>query len=375
MQSKLKSITNPMQGCVFICRLMQDGSTDGSKGSGFPVQHLPPILLHLSLPSAYPSAQPPDVQLKAVWASPSQLQQLTEQLLIMWEEEAGSPICYTWVDWLQQYALAHLGVSDTLVLSDSPSVDPVQNTTQPAHSSDQNLEHLSQSAVSTTENLEHVSYTQQSSDQSLRQLPESAQSPDRLQDASSKQDPAVSPSKSNGNQQQHNSSQELAAEQIIMHILRYDAAEKYRAFQQGSWSCGICFEEYPGKACVQASLQCGHTYCRDCMGQHCGLHVKEGTLEHLRCPQPDCKEPLDRQVSCNTLCIEQSYAMWLEKLSSFLSEYLSCVVSSMQHLSAVLGSNMLSITFFTFTATCLWSAGTRAAVLLACRTKLHDIGS
>ena len=36
--------------------LVKDGSTDDGSGSGFPVQHLPPILLHLALPSAYPSA-------------------------------------------------------------------------------------------------------------------------------------------------------------------------------------------------------------------------------------------------------------------------------------------------------------------------------
>lgn len=343
---------------------IKDGSTDGSKGSGFPVQHLPPILLHLSLPSAYPSAQPPGVQLNAVWASCQQLQQLREQLLNMWQEEAGSPICYTWVDWLQQNALAHLGLSDNFVLSDTPSVDPVQNTTQPAHSSDQNLEHLSQSAVSSNENLEHVSHPQQSSDQSFRQLPQPAQSTDRLRDNSISQHSAEPQPEPHGNQQQHNSSQELAAEQIIMHILRYDAAEKYHAFQQGSWSCGICFEEYPGKECVQASLQCGHTYCRDCMGQHCGLHVKEGTLEHLRCPQPDCKEPLDRQMVGSVLSDEQKArleAVELERTLNLMMDAVYCPRCSTISIEDEDNCAQCSKCFYAFCSLCneSWHPGTK----------------
>ena len=240
---------------------MQDGSTDGTKGSGFPVQHLPPVLLHLSFPSAYPSEQPPDMHLDAIWANSDQLQQLTAHLSSMWEDQAGLPICYTWVDWLQQNALSHLGISGTLILRSSRPTSP--NTT-------------------------------------LNRTAQSAQELDSLQDDNHSKTSEIPESQRNQSQAQSQATtdacQSPSAEQILMNILRYDAAEKYHAFQQGTWSCGICFEQFSGKQCVQASLQCGHVYCQDCMGQHCALHVKEGTLEHLRCPEPDCKEALDRQV-------------------------------------------------------------------------------
>ncbi len=220
---------------------------DGGKESGWPIQHLPPILLQVSLPSTYPSEQPPGVHLSAMWLTPSQLQQLQQHLLDMWNGASGFPICYTWVDWLQQDALEHLGISDSLDLSQFASAgtpDRSHNNGCCQHAAGSDSEHDQQ-------HLHH-----------------------------------------------HDPCQSATPEEVLMNLLRFNAAEKQHAFRDGTWSCGICFEQFPGRSCVQASLQCGHVYCKGCMAQHCGLHVREGSLEFLRCPEPGCKEPLDRQVCC-----------------------------------------------------------------------------
>lgn len=64
---------------------------------------------------------------------------------------------------------------------------------------------------------------------------------------------------------------------------------------QGQHACGICMEDLPGASFVWPG-GCDHAYCKDCVRQLCSLHVAEGGLENLRCPQPDCKQPFDRQV-------------------------------------------------------------------------------
>jgi len=240
--------------------LQPSSSTAGETQSGWPVQHLPPILLQLSLPSTYPSEQPPNARINATWLTSHQVQQLQQHLLDMWNAAAGLPICYTWVDWLQQDSLAYLGISDTLDLSQfaAPGISNTPNQ------------------VATTR-------------------------PDILNSSQ----PGPEPHSEHDGQHHHaepcQPCQNQSAEKVLMDLLRFDAAEKLRAFHRGTWTCGICFEQFPGRSCVQASLQCGHVYCQSCMAQQCGLHVKEGSLEFLRCPEPDCKEPLDRQVCINVL--------------------------------------------------------------------------
>lgn len=64
---------------------------------------------------------------------------------------------------------------------------------------------------------------------------------------------------------------------------------------QGQHACGVCMEELPG-TCFMWPGACSHAYCQDCTRQLCSLHVAEGGLDHLRCPQPDCKQPFIRQV-------------------------------------------------------------------------------
>ena len=64
---------------------------------------------------------------------------------------------------------------------------------------------------------------------------------------------------------------------------------------QGQHACGICMEELHGTGFMWPG-GCSHAYCQDCMRQLCSLHVAEGGLENLRCPQPDCKQPFIRHV-------------------------------------------------------------------------------
>ena len=71
---------------------------------------------------------------------------------------------------------------------------------------------------------------------------------------------------------------------------------------QGQHTCSICLEELPGASFVWPG-GCDHASCKDCVRQLCNLHVAEGGLENLRCPDPKCKEPFSRQVLFSDLLI------------------------------------------------------------------------
>ncbi|KAK9867526.1 hypothetical protein WJX84_010819 [Apatococcus fuscideae] len=94
-----------------------------------------------------------------------------------------------------------------------------------------------------------------------------------------------------------------AADQLLGHLLRYDAMLEWDRWAQGVWQCGICLEEVAGSKC--ARLACKHAFCAACMQAHCRLHIKEGSLDHLRCPVPDCKRLLEPEAMADVLTEEE----------------------------------------------------------------------
>ena len=168
------------------------------------IHHLPPIALQLVLPRGYPESEVPGCQLEAAWLSGAQRALLQHELQTLWEEQAGSPILYTWIDWLQQGALQHLGITDSLrILSGS-----LTSTSQPA------------------------TPAQAAAANGGPHSPLSDSPPCQLGSQGSRQ-----------------------AEQTLVRLLQYDAARRAEAFQQGLHTCSICFEERPGgvRVCAGAA--------------------------------------------------------------------------------------------------------------------------
>ena len=61
------------------------------------LQWLPPIRLQLAFPDEYPSEAAPRLSVHALWLSPGHLAVVEQQLMALWEQAAGTPICYSWV--------------------------------------------------------------------------------------------------------------------------------------------------------------------------------------------------------------------------------------------------------------------------------------
>ena len=71
---------------------------------------------------------------------------------------------------------------------------------------------------------------------------------------------------------------------------------------QDTWECCVCFEEALGRDCVRMQ-GCSHVFCAECVGTHCLLHVREGTVGRLKCLAFKCNTELSHQVSCRVcLC-------------------------------------------------------------------------
>ncbi|KAH7883896.1 hypothetical protein F5I97DRAFT_1813835 [Phlebopus sp. FC_14] len=71
-------------------------------------------------------------------------------------------------------------------------------------------------------------------------------------------------------------------------LLTYASSVETTAFADTSHACIICLGEYKGRHCVR--LECGHVFCRGCLVEMWGLHVKEGDVERVGCPDVSCAQ-------------------------------------------------------------------------------------
>ncbi|MEW5307671.1 MAG: hypothetical protein WDW36_010049 [Sanguina aurantia] len=271
------------------------------------VQHLPPITLTVCLPAGYPSHEAPHVQLQALWLGAQQLQLLTAALLRQWAGQGpGSPIVYTWLDWLQSCALSELAVSDTLVLS------PQHEQVEPRSSG---------SSVTTAAATSAA--------------------------AASAPEPRAQ-----------------SAEQVAGQVLRYCSRREAQVFARANQSCCICMEEYLGSSCLR--LECEHHFCRGCLSQHCRTQLEEGAVDNLRCPQPKCRlalSPCALQQMLTAAELERFEALVLQRTLNAMQDIVYCPRAGCQTVCIEDGDHLAQCPtcFFAFCSLCgeSWHAGTQ----------------
>ncbi|CAL4884783.1 unnamed protein product [Urochloa decumbens] len=91
----------------------------------------------------------------------------------------------------------------------------------------------------------------------------------------------------------------------LMH--RYSEERSQEAFDQSVHECGVCLSENTGRNFIR--LPCNHSFCVKCMESYCGIHVKEGSVATLACPDTSCRAALPPPV-LRRLLGGEGYARW-----------------------------------------------------------------
>lgn len=108
------------------------------------------------------------------------------------------------------------------------------------------------------------------------------------------------------------------ADDALRYLIEFSARKERQAFEDRTHECQLCGEDKPGAHFLQLP-ECRHAYCRACLTSLCSVHVKEGSLAMLRCPDPECKRPLPHYV-LRDLLTDEEYQRWDElSLSRSLS--------------------------------------------------------
>ncbi|KAH6817998.1 hypothetical protein C2S51_001601 [Perilla frutescens var. frutescens] len=95
-------------------------------------------------------------------------------------------------------------------------------------------------------------------------------------------------------------------------IKSYNDEERHANFSKNIHECSICLSEFAGSEFIR--LPCQHFFCGKCLKKFSDIHIKEGTVLKLQCPEAKCGADKDNHAQCSkcyysfcTLCREKRH--------------------------------------------------------------------
>ncbi|XP_042872795.1 E3 ubiquitin-protein ligase RNF14-like isoform X2 [Penaeus japonicus] len=254
------------------------------------VEHLPPLYLHFTYPSTYPSEHPPNFTLSCKWLNRAQLTQLCTQLDAQWEENKGSVIMFTWAQFLKDSSLESLSFTDEL---DLDLIKPIQGTNIGDGPFQENVQGETGATGDQGKVCDNSLSDNSGETEEAAVLTEARQGCCQSLDSRTIQD--------------------IAPNTNMLRLLRdYDEDMRRKVFGNKNFECKVCFMDKLGSHCLEF-WPCHHVYCKDCMTSYFEIQINEGNIKFLRCPEDDCEsEANPKQVQ--ELVSEEMYKRWDEML-------------------------------------------------------------
>ncbi|CAM9336014.1 unnamed protein product [Phaeothamnion confervicola] len=252
------------------------------------VKLMPPILLDVRFPPSYPLHEPPSFRLSCSWLTRKQLSVLCGRLDALWLEYCGSPIVSLWADQICTDALAILGID--------ARIDLVATAAEAA--SEAAARAATGAAAETAVEARVAAATAASSKPTDRPGEETKAGVTGDADAScSDGDLGIDPRAvclSAGDD----------AHTLVMGVIRHSMACERRDFQRTFHKCGVCLAEKLGSEFVRLA-GCGHHFCRECISEFVHIHIAEGSVLDIKCPEPSCRALLPPAVVCEAVTAEE----------------------------------------------------------------------
>lgn len=113
----------------------------------------------------------------------------------------------------------------------------------------------------------------------------------------------------------------IPAEPLAYQLLAFDKKRELEQFTQELHICNICFDEKPGSRFTHLNCReqrgegISHYFCTDCLQSLAIVHVDEGELHSLKCPDTECKVPLPEYV-LRAILDKDRYDRWERLVTS-----------------------------------------------------------
>ncbi|XP_007247086.2 E3 ubiquitin-protein ligase RNF14 isoform X1 [Astyanax mexicanus] len=234
-EEEFRRAESGQEGEIYLCLELPPNFkllVNGERPVEYDVSFLPPLVLSFELPENYPSTSAPVFTLSSKWLSRLQLSALCKQLDKLWKENQGSVVLFTWIQFLKEEALEFLGLQSPLEITGSKS-DRCKN----------------EAAAKPAEGLEKRKQQQELDPRAVLEA-----------------DPQAD---------------------LLPQLLDFDEAQRQKVFDGKPFCCGICFSEKLGSGCMLFK-ECQHVYCKACMKEYFEIQIRDGNVQCLNCPEPEC---------------------------------------------------------------------------------------